>query len=304
MISFLLLLISIYFVSIYFLYRISPKSYAADAISGGKYLSFDNGRIYYQDVGVGDSAILLLHGFNSQMSNWKKLWPELKQNPRTIRLDLPGFGKSEWHTDSYSLASQGKRVISLMDELAVSRVTLVGVSMGGSLAAWLAANYPDRVNALLLLSPSGYTGSLRYQGALNYLIKPGIINRTATWLATGNIYKAIFTQSRALQALTVTASYGQKWVRDLARITTPTLILWSSGDQRAIYQYAIEVKSRISGSELVTVPGTVGHNVVGKCTSLIAKLTTQINQGKSAQSAIEQLKNNSALDPECAGLIF
>ena len=304
MISLLLLLTGIYFASIYLLYRISPKSYAADTIEGEYYVSFDNGQIYYQNVGVGENAVLLLHGFNSQMSNWNKLWPKLDEVPRVIRLDIPGFGKSVWRTNTFSLASQGRRIISLMDRLGVSRVTLVGVSMGGSLAAWIAANYPERVQALMLLSPSGYPGSLQYRGALNYLIRPGIINRIATWLVKGRIYKTIFSQSRALQAFTVTASYGEKWVQDLNRITAPTVILWSSGDQRANYQYADKVESRLGNGRLVTLPFNVGHNVAGKCTALIAMLAEQLNQGKSAKAALAELKSNSRFDRECAELIF
>jgi uroporphyrinogen decarboxylase len=90
--------------------------------------------------------------------------------------------------------------------------------MGGSLAAFIAAQYPERVERLALLAPSGYTGALRYPGLYGLILRPGKLNAWATAIARSGIYRTLFPRSRALQALSVTASYGPGWVEALARM--------------------------------------------------------------------------------------
>ena len=175
--------------------------------------------------------MLMLHGFNGELANWDDVWKRLADEPcdaRRVRLDLPGFGGSDWNSEDYGLSAQAARVIEFMDTLGIEEATLIGTSMGGSLAAWLAAEYPTRIRQRLLLAPSGYPGSLYYPGFYGALVKPGLLNQVTTWIARTGLYRAAFPRSKALQALTVTAGYGQLWADALARIEAPTVVAWSA----------------------------------------------------------------------------
>jgi pimeloyl-ACP methyl ester carboxylesterase len=240
--------------------------------AGTKFAEFDSGRIRYQEVGAGQEGTLFLHGFNGALGNWEVMWPLLNGCSRSVRIDIPGFGASDWETESYTLPDQANRIIDFLDAIGLERVTVVGKSMGGSLAAWLASAYPERVKATVLLAPSGLTDSLTYEGVRGYLYHPGIANSFATSLANLRIYKYLFPQSRLLQALTVTSSYGPAWDDAIKQIRQPVVIIWSEGDTVVPYAYAREVNRLIDNSVLITVDETVGHNIPGMKPGLVANI--------------------------------
>lgn len=239
-----------------------PATPPTPAVQGTKTARFDHGKIRYQDVGDGDSTVVFLHGFNGHLGQWNQVWDELADcKCRRIRIDVPGFGESGWNQDQFGLDEQAKRVIAYLDKVDAGKVTLVGASMGGSLAAWIAAKYPDRVDRLVLMAPSGYPGSLTQPGLYGKLAKPGFLNKAATWVARTPLFSALYPNSRAVQALTVTATYGDRWKDALAGIRAPTLILWSVGDSTTAESAAKPVNAAIAGSELILLDAAAGHEI-------------------------------------------
>ena len=257
---------------------ISPRAPSLTPNPGTQTLNFDEGNIRYQSIGSEKDAqvTLFLHGFNSQLSAWDKVWPYLHDCGRIIRLDIPGYGGSAWQTRSYSIPDQAKRVIAFLDTLKISRVTLIGASMGGSLSAWIAADYPERVSGLVLLAPSGYPGSLHYGGLMGKLLVPGFLNSTATLVAASPLYRRMYPDSTALQALSVTSSYGNAWAEALTKIKAPTQILWSRGDLGVPFAYAEAVAQAIPGSKLRVLSENVGHDIPNNQPELVAKTACQI----------------------------
>lgn len=239
-----------------------PTAPPTPAVAGTETARFDQGTIRYQDAGRGDSTVLLLHGFNGHLGQWDRVWSGLADcECRRIRIDLPGFGDSKWDQDQFGLEDQAKRVIALMDRLKVGKVTLVGTSMGGSLSAWIASRYPERVDRVVLMAPSGFPGSLTQPGLYGRMAKPGTANKAATWVAKTPLFSALYPNSRAIQALTVTATYGKRWEQALADIRAPTLILWSTGDGTADEAAAKPVSAAISGSALILLDAATGHEI-------------------------------------------
>jgi pimeloyl-ACP methyl ester carboxylesterase len=258
---------------------ITPSAPAIVPVAQARLARFPHGVIRYEDVGQGERALLFLHGFNGQMGAWTGAWERLESCGRRVRLDLPGYGESAWDSRSFTLAEQAGRVVAFLDSLGLHRVTLVGTSMGGSLAAWIAAYYPDRVEQLALLAPSGYPGALRYPGLVGVLLKPGWLNAVATRLARTGFYSRLFPASKALQALTVTSSYGPAWVEALGRIRAPTLITWSVGDFGVSYTSALSVQQAIHGSHLIWLDRTTGHLIPQERPQLVAELSCLLAQG-------------------------
>jgi pimeloyl-ACP methyl ester carboxylesterase len=80
---------------------------------------------------------------------WEPQWPIAGH--RAVRCDFRGYGSSPAATVPYRDADD---VIELLDHLAIDRTALVGSSHGGSVALEIAARWPDRVSALLLLCPA------------------------------------------------------------------------------------------------------------------------------------------------------
>lgn len=245
----------------------APEHYQVEEIPDEQFINFKNGKIRLQTVGKGKQAILFLHGFNGSMNDWDNVWPLIQsssgilKNTRIIRVDIPGFGLSQWDTTDYSLQAQSQRFIALLDRLKIDSVILVGTSMGGSLSAIIAANNPDRVKAILMMAPSGYTDSLAAGLVGGLVYRPGMINRLISTVSTSPIYKTVFPQSRLLQALTVTGSYGSEWVKALKKITQPTRILWSKSDNRVDFKYAQIIRDLIPSSKLILASTKAGHNI-------------------------------------------
>jgi pimeloyl-ACP methyl ester carboxylesterase len=258
---------------------IGPHAPPLVEVDGARTLELPGGRIRYQSTGTGDEALLFLHGFNSQLSIWDPLWPAVTACGRGVRIDIPGYGGSSWSEPTYGLADQAARTILFMDTLGLQRVTLVGVSMGGSLAAWIAARYPDRVRGVVLIAPSGYPGALRYRGAFGRVLQPGLANRLATRIASTGWYRRLYPRSRAPHALGVTASYGEPWARALPDIRAHAWLVWSRGDATVPYAYADAVSRAIPQSTLVPVAAAVRHDVPAQRSALVGKLACLVHQG-------------------------
>lgn len=110
----------------------------------------------YLEGGSG-ATVVLVHGFGGDAENWLLLAPLLKKDFRVLVPDLPGFGGSEAPADdSYEVDRQADRLASLLRQLAPGEaVHVAGNSMGGQIAAVLAARHPEQVASLALLDPLG-----------------------------------------------------------------------------------------------------------------------------------------------------
>ncbi|MEM8858213.1 MAG: 2-succinyl-6-hydroxy-2,4-cyclohexadiene-1-carboxylate synthase [Chloroflexota bacterium] len=111
--------------------------------------------MHHQSTGSGP-PLLLLHGFTGSMQNWEPLIPHLADSNTVITVDLPGHGQSlsPANLEPYTMAVVASELINLMDRLGYSSFNLVGYSMGGRLALFMAANHPDQVKKLILESAS------------------------------------------------------------------------------------------------------------------------------------------------------
>ncbi|MCX5968115.1 MAG: alpha/beta fold hydrolase [Cyanobacteria bacterium] len=107
--------------------------------------------------------LLLLHGFDSSLLEFRRLVPLLAQHHRLIIPDLYGFGFTP-RPDDGDFTPRGVLVhleallVALSERLNGAPLGLIGASMGGSVAVELARRQPQRITQLLLLSPAGLTG--------------------------------------------------------------------------------------------------------------------------------------------------
>lgn len=100
-------------------------------------------------------AALFLHGFMGSKSEWTTITETLESGFRCVAVDLPGHGTSTGLPDeTYTMQGTAGAVLRTLDGLGVPRATLVGYSMGGRLALYLALRHPDRCAGLFLESSS------------------------------------------------------------------------------------------------------------------------------------------------------
>jgi 2-succinyl-6-hydroxy-2,4-cyclohexadiene-1-carboxylate synthase len=100
-------------------------------------------------------VILFLHGFMGSGANWAETISALDERFYCVAPDLPGHGRSLGLTpEDYTIEGAAKMLRELLDGLEISRTAIVGYSMGGRLALYLALRHPERCSGLFLESAS------------------------------------------------------------------------------------------------------------------------------------------------------
>jgi 2-hydroxymuconate-semialdehyde hydrolase len=116
----------------------------------------DEARVAYCDEGSGP-PVLLLHGCPFGSFVWRNLIPLLAKTHRCLAPDLLGLGDTETPPEAdWSLLAQAATMVSLLDALGIERAHVLGHDHGGAVAQVLAANYPARVDRLILTDVEAY----------------------------------------------------------------------------------------------------------------------------------------------------
>lgn len=122
------------------------------------FLTLPTGKLHYTDTGNGD-PLILLHANPGDSRDFDAVITALAEKFRVLALDWPGYGNSDVPSpvESTSITLYLNVMIAFMDALAITRASFIGNSVGGNVAARLAATAPDRVSRLVLVSPGGFT---------------------------------------------------------------------------------------------------------------------------------------------------
>lgn len=111
-------------------------------------------------------AVLFLHGFMGSSDDWRDVMNAVGDRGFCIAPDLPGHGGSQGLApESYTIEGSARDVIHTLNELEVERPVVVGYSMGGRLALYMALRYPERCAGLFLESASPGLGSMEERAA-------------------------------------------------------------------------------------------------------------------------------------------
>ncbi|HVB41616.1 MAG TPA: alpha/beta fold hydrolase [Streptosporangiaceae bacterium] len=119
--------------------------------------------LHYHEAGPAGAGaalpVVLLHGGGpgaSAWSNFGRNLPVFAASFRTLMPDQPGFGRSAAPpVEGNYFTFSARALASLLDQLGIEKVHLVGNSLGGGTAVRFALNYPDRAGKLVLMGPGG-----------------------------------------------------------------------------------------------------------------------------------------------------
>ena len=151
-------------------YRDIPAS-ELEAIYGGEdlqYLEHDGTRLRYRVAGEGPN-LLLIHSHYFNMRMWEDWLPTLTEHFRVIRFDLTSHGLTGRDSrDDYSMERDLDHIEALLEELQVEEFAVLGSSLGGNMAFYLAQRHPERITHLVLANSGGIPrpGSRGTQGTI------------------------------------------------------------------------------------------------------------------------------------------
>lgn len=236
----------------------------------------------YVRQGSGSTPILLLHGFDSSVLEFRRLLPNLAAENETWAVDLLGFGFTERLPEiPISPAAIKTHLYYFWKTLIGQPVILVGASMGGAAAIDFTLSYPQSVQKLVLLDSAGYAtppniGKLMFP-PLSYLATAFLSNPKVRQRISMNAYydanlasldarlcAALHLKSndwhKALISFTKSGGYtsfGEK----LSQISQPTLILWGEFDRILGTADAYKFHDAIANSQLIWIEkcGHVPH---------------------------------------------
>jgi pyruvate dehydrogenase E2 component (dihydrolipoamide acetyltransferase) len=106
-------------------------------------------------AGDGGETLLLLHGFGGDLNSWLFNQPALAEHHTVHALDLPCHGHSSHSISSGSVPDLAQAVLAAADALGAPRFHLVGHSLGGAIALYLAMKHAERVASATLVCPGG-----------------------------------------------------------------------------------------------------------------------------------------------------
>jgi 3-oxoadipate enol-lactonase len=112
--------------------------------------------LHHEIDGPPDAPVLLMGGsLGTTLRMWDRQMP-LAERWRLVRFDHRGHGASPVPEGPYEIADLGRDVVELLDFLGLERASYCGLSIGGMVGMWLAANAPDRIDRLVLVCTSAH----------------------------------------------------------------------------------------------------------------------------------------------------
>ena len=230
----------------------------------------------YEVAGTGP-AVLFLHAFPLTLRMWDAAARALEGTHQVVRFDARGFGGTPPGDGLLTMERIADDAVALIDHLALSKVTVCGLSMGGYAAFALLRRHPGRVKALVLAdtrtapdSPeakrarSAQADTVRHEGpsgiADGFLQKAvGDTTRKERPEVVARIKETILAASSrgivdALAGLAARADSGPT----LREVQVPTLVVCGAEDALTPVADAEAIQRGIPGSRLVIIPGA-GH---------------------------------------------
>ncbi|WP_165064943.1 alpha/beta fold hydrolase [Marisediminicola senii] len=245
---------------------------------------FKNTNLHVDDTGGSGRPVVLIHGWPLSGESWSEQVPVLAAaGYRVITYDRRGFGRSDKPKTGYDYDTLTDDLHSLLEELDLRDVTLIGFSMGGGEVARYFSRFGDeRVRSVvfasavppyLLTSDDNPEGPLSADAAAS--MTAGLTadenefydGFTTDFFSVDGVLKvteqqrqdaiALAKQSSKVAALAAMASFGSTDFRgDLPRVTVPTLVIHGDGDGTVPFEGSgARTHAAIAHSELVVIAG-------------------------------------------------
>jgi 3-oxoadipate enol-lactonase len=216
----------------------------------------------------GAPVLVLGNSLGTSRMIWERQLPVLADHFRLLRYELPGHGGSAAGPGAYSIGALGAGVLALLDSFEVERASYCGISLGGMIGMWLAANAADRIGALGLVCTSAHLPP-----AENWSARASQVRASGMASISAQSAGRWFTSDFADREPEIVASFIAELERtdpagyggcclaiadmdlraDLDSITAPTLVISGADDPATPPDHGAAIAARIADARHVVI---------------------------------------------------
>lgn len=218
-----------------------------------RHIQIDSTWIHYKTAGTGP-PLILVHGLAGSTRWWKRNMPQLATHFRVYAIDLSEFGDRRFRP-RFVLSQASHYLGRWMKEINIEQASMIGHSMGGRIAAEFAAEHPDQVDRLVLVSaailPFG-RGYVRQSWGMMRAFR-----RIPLSLLQVLLFDTLYT------GIVPVLRVGRELLKSnlehrLAQIQSPTLIVWGEHDTIVPVGLGQTLNQQLIGSQFTLIKGA-GH---------------------------------------------
>ena len=221
-------------------------------------------------------ALMLCNSLGTNLNMWDQQAKAFAGKFRLIRYDRRGHGRSGVSKGPYSMAQLGRDAIAILDALGVRKTHWCGLSMGGMVGQWLAANASQRMDKVILSNTTCYYADKNiWNDRIKFVREKGLAvivgPNMERWFTPGFREHSPQTIARMTEMFLATPLEGYiaccEAVRDmdhreiLSGITAPTLIIAGKQDPATTVENAEFIRDRIKGSQIALIDAAHISNV-------------------------------------------
>lgn len=219
----------------------------------------------YKILGKG-KPILFLHGWGGSSESFFNLQKFLARHYRTIVLDLPGFGETDFPARAWRVEDYKNFVLAFAERLSSETFYLVGHSFGGRIAILLTALHPEKIEKLVLISSAGIKHEKSpEERAIGFVAKLGkriislpLVNRLeepTRYLFYKLIRRQDYYLAKGVMKGTVMNVIKEDLAPYLSQISPSTLVIWGEKDEITPIEDAYTMKREIPHAKLEIIKG-------------------------------------------------
>jgi len=218
---------------------------------------------------MGKKKLLIIRGWNSEKEHWQEAVNFFKKKDFKVLIpDLPGVNDGKITEKSWFIDDYKNWILKIVEKEGWNSFNLLGHSFGGAIAAKFAADFPDKIENLILASPAVIGGKsfrtilfyITAQTTKSFFSLP-ILKKKLPKIKDKLINKGVkdYYFESGIRKKTLKRMARENHRENLRRIKVRTLILWGSDDDNISSKYAKEIKETIPNSKIFIFPSVKHH---------------------------------------------
>jgi len=234
-------------------------------------VNIDGYNIRYKITGEGENVAVMLQGWGTELGMYDTVAEAICEKYKVVQFDFPGFGESDEPREPWNVDAYADFFCKFMQELQITKATLIGHSYGGRVIIKLAAReaIPFEIDRIVLMDSAGVLPKKTVKQKINiykYKCLKKIVNMNLVYALFPEIIddwrqrqgSADYRNASEMMRKCLVMAVNEDLTELLPRIKQETLLVWGDLDTATPISDAKLMESKIPNAGLVVLEGT-GH---------------------------------------------